>query len=303
MILLKPRLPFLILFAAALALAVPQVSEAMNHRGGMGGMGGKGGFGGGKKGRMGGMRDKGSEEGKMSNPLAPWASREAHEKSGLIETGLRPVYPKDAKCREVASHFASTTRYDGSSRVSFAYHGYHSGMDISSPIGTPLVALADGEIVHKFVGERLVGNQIFIRHTPEDTGLPVYVYSKYKHFDQLPDFETGDRVKMGQFLGPSGDTGTAGGHFPTGYPHLHLSIYTSASPEYKSLEKSILPENPQQVDPIVLYLKNTPAVVDSHAARALADSEKDVVIPYMTTDGKIVPEGSRLIWPFKCEPR
>jgi hypothetical protein len=50
-------------------------------------------------------------------------------------------------------------------------------------------------------------------------------------------------------------------------------------------------------------LTKTPLIVDSHSARDLPDAEKDVPIPYKTTDGRIVPAGTRLIWPFLCEPR
>ena len=73
----------------------------------------------------------------------------------------------------------------------------------------------------------------------------MWVYSKYKHFDKLPDMEIGQRVMMGQFLGPSGDSDTAGGNFPTGYPHLHMSIYTSKSPGYKTTEASVRPKDVQ----------------------------------------------------------
>ena len=31
--------------------------------------------------------------------------------------------------------------------------------------------------------------------------------------------------------------------------------------------------------------------------------EKPQPIPYKTTDGRVVPEGARLIWPFMCKPR
>ena len=278
----------LLLLAGALT-ALPQAANAQK------GMKGEGMEGGGMKGKM-----QAPVGGAMS-PMHPRASRQVQEKAGLVKTGLRPVYPRDAECLEVKSFFGDQTRYDGSFQVKWANHGYHGGFDISAPIGTPLVAIADGEVVHKYVGGRLVGKQIFLRHAPEDTGLAVWVYSKYKHFDELPKLNIGDRVKKGQILGPSGDSGTAGGHFPVGYPHLHMSIYTSASPDYKTKERAVIPKNVLQLDPAALY--KVPPVLDSHAAKALAEAEKDVPIPYKTTTGKVVPEGTRLIWPFMCKPR
>jgi len=265
-------------------------------------------MGSGKKRRGGGKRKKreklGLQSGDVNSPMHPAASRELQERTGLIKTGLKPVYPDDATCLEVKSFFGDQTRYDGSARAPFANHGYHGGFDVSADIGTPLVAIADGEVVHKYVGGRLVGIQIILRHTPDDTGLSVYVYTKYKHFDQMPDLELGDRVKMGQVLGPSGRTGTTGGHFgDAGYPHLHMSIYTSTSPDYKTKEKSVIPADVHQLDPVAIYLPAAPANVSSHAARDLPDAQKDVIVPYATADGTITPEGARLIWPFRCEPR
>ena len=296
------RWRLLLLLLAAFCLAAPEPVEARNHRSGMGGGGKFGGGGGKKKGMRGGDR-KTAAGSSLENPMDPRSSRAIQKRSGLIETGLRPVYPDAAECLEVKSHFASPTRFDGSTRVQWAFHGYHNGFDISVPIGTPLIAIADGEVVHKYTGGRLVGHQIFIRHAPEETGLPVWVYSKYKHFDKLPDLEVGAYVKKGQYLGPSGDSGTAGGHFQTGYPHLHMSIYTSTSPDYKTRKESIRLKDVQQVDPVALFLKKDPAITNNHLAHDLPDSEKDVPIAYQTTDGKVVPDGARIIWPIACKQK
>ncbi|NQV84022.1 MAG: M23 family metallopeptidase [Rhodospirillales bacterium] len=294
------RFYLFVLFLATFALAVPEIADARNHRGG----GGKGSFEK-KSGMMGGMKGKGQDSSQTDSsggdPLSRYAPVDVLKKGGLIEIGLRPVYPEGAECLPIESHFSSPTRFDGSPRVSDAFAGYHSGSDISAPIGTPVIAIADGEVIHKYVGGRLVGNQIYLRHTPEDTGLAVTLYSKYKHFNTLPDLEIGQRVKMGQFLGPSGDTGTAGGHFPSGYPHLHFSLYTSPSAEYSSKENSVYPKDVKHLDPVALYM--APPITDSHAALGLDDEKKDVPIAYMTTDGKVVPEGARIIWPFACAPK
>ena len=238
-----------------------------------------------------------------SESLHPRMPRHIQEKAGLFNTGVNPVYPTDAKCPEVKSFFGDQTRYDGSTRTPRFYQGYHEGFDISLPEGTPLVALADGEVVHKFSGPVLVGNQIYILHTPDDTGLSVYIYSKYKHFRDLPDLNVGDRVKMGQIVGLSGKTGTTGGHFGNeGYPHLHLSIYISESGEYKSEKIKVSPKGVHYFDPMALYLMKDAKVYDNHAVRDLPAGQKRPVIPYKRTDGGIVPAETRLIWPVMCKP-
>ena len=242
------------------------------------------------------------QRGGKNNPLASSAPREVQARTGLISTGLRPVYPETATCLEVHSFFADRTRYDGSDRSLTANNGYHGGIDISAKIGTRLIALADGEVIHKYTGGRLVGNQIYLRHAPEDTGLPVWIYSKYKHFDKMPEHEIGARVKMGDDLGPSGRTGTTGGHYGSyGYPHLHLSIYVSDTPEYRSRKSMVIPQNPRQLDPLALYLPRHHFVSDSHAIKALPDNIKDVQISYLTEKGQFVPQDTRVIWPFRCQ--
>ncbi len=251
----------------------------------------------GGKGKMGGD----VTDAQKNNPMHPSATREVQEKAGLFNTGVRAVYPKDATCLEVKSHFGDGTRYDGSTRVKWANHGYHGGSDISAPEGTPLVALADGEVVHKLSGGRLVGHQIMMRHTPDDTGLPVWIYSKYKHFREPPEVSVGDKVKMGDVVGLSGKTGTVGGHYgDAGYPHLHFSIFAAKTGEYKTLAKNILPRDVYYIDPIALYLLKDRNIFDNHAVRALSDDRKSVAIPYKLTNGNIVPANTKLIWPFMC---
>ena len=246
-------------------------------------------------------KNKKNKNGGKNNPLASSAPRDVQKRSGLIPTGLKPIYPEEARCLEIHSFFGDRTRYDGSLRRLDANHGYHGGIDISADIGTDLIALADGEVIHKYTGGRLVGNQIYLRHAPEDTGLSVWIYSKYKHFDELPGLEIGDRVRKGDVLGPSGRTGTTGGHYGVrGYPHLHLSIYVSDSPEYRSRRSMVIPKNPRQLDPLALFLPLEDRITDSHAAAALPDDLKKVRITYLAENGEVVPEDARIIWPFRC---
>ncbi len=242
-------------------------------------------------------------EAMRQNPMHPAAMLEVQERAGLFNTGVVPVYPRGASCLEVASTFGDKTRFDGNARRLDANHGFHGGSDISADEGTSVVALADGEVVHLFSGARLVGHQVFLRHSPEDTGLPVWIYSKYKHFRELLDLAVGERVTMGQVIGYSGKTGTQGGHYGRkGYPHLHLTILAADTGEYTSNEQSILPKDVRYIDPVALYKLSEWQTWNNHAVRDLPASEKSVPIPYKTTDGAVVPEGTRLMWPYLCEP-
>ncbi|MCW9003492.1 MAG: M23 family metallopeptidase, partial [Rhodospirillales bacterium] len=219
------RFGIFLAFMAALILSLPQPADAQmgsGKRGMMGGGGkGSGGYMGGKKGN--GTETPESSTGNGKIKKIP----EQLEQMGLFAVGLKAVLPSAAKCEGIASPFGSSTRYDGSYRNN-EHGGYHSGLDITLTIGTPLLAIADGEVIHGGEGGLLVGNFLWMRHAPEDTGLPFYAFVKYQHLDKPPSLQAGDKVKMGQAVGLSGLTGTQGGHYgATGYPHLHMTVYAS----------------------------------------------------------------------------
>jgi len=84
----------------------------------------------------------------------------------------------------------------------------HGGIDIAVPIGTPVVAPADGVV--EFAGPRgRGGNTVLIRHADgRVTG--------YAHLDSI-NVKAGDRVTQGTAFAASGNTGNSTG------PHLHFS--------------------------------------------------------------------------------
>ena len=88
---------------------------------------------------------------------------------------------------------------------------YHSGIDIARPVGTPVVAPADGVVVlvadHPFT---LEGNLLMIDH---GAGLG----SAFLHLSRI-DVAPGDHVRQGQPVGLVGRSGRATG------PHLHWSL-------------------------------------------------------------------------------
>lgn len=85
----------------------------------------------------------------------------------------------------------------------------HGGIDIGTPIGTHLYAIADGKVVMARMNGT-AGNEIRIDH---GNG----VESRYLHMNQFAVKE-GDLVTQGQMIGTSGNTGKSTG------PHLHFEF-------------------------------------------------------------------------------
>jgi murein DD-endopeptidase MepM/ murein hydrolase activator NlpD len=85
----------------------------------------------------------------------------------------------------------------------------HRGLDLRGVKGTPVYALADGEVV---LAEELFyeGNFVLVDHGNR-------IFSYYMHLDSL-DVKKGDRVKAGQLLARVGSTGVSTAS------HLHVSF-------------------------------------------------------------------------------
>lgn len=227
------------------------------------------------------------------------ARLEAMKARGFFPTGLAPVYPTTAKCPEIDSPFAARTRGDGSARATQFFHGFHGGIDISVPEGTPVLAVAAGTVVHKTPGHSIGGIGVVLQHAPADTGLGVWTYTEYKHLRELPALEIGRRVAAGEPIAVSGKTGTQGGHYgPSGHPHLHLSALWSGRADY-TVHAVLVPADGHWMDPIALF-RGPP--VDSPSIAALPAAGKRVPVPY-TAGGALNPAGTRTVWPLACAPR
>ncbi|MBI6547297.1 murein DD-endopeptidase MepM [Xenorhabdus lircayensis] len=91
----------------------------------------------------------------------------------------------------------------------------HKGVDFAMPIGTPVLAVGDGEvIVSKFDGA--AGNFIAIRHGRQYT-------TRYMHLRKLL-VKPGQKVKRGERIALSGSTGRSTG------PHLHFEFWDNQQP-------------------------------------------------------------------------
>ncbi|WP_104125964.1 M23 family metallopeptidase [Cryobacterium sp. Y57] len=92
---------------------------------------------------------------------------------------------------------------------------FHAGSDLAAPLGTPILAVADGVV--SFAGQRgTYGGLITIEHTVGGEQVTSY----YAHmYDQGMHVAVGDSVVAGQHIGDVGSVGKSTG------PHLHLEIH------------------------------------------------------------------------------
>ncbi len=89
-------------------------------------------------------------------------------------------------------------------------HKMHFGVDFKAPLGTPVMATSDGEIVKAEFREKY-GNMIVIRH--DDTFETLY--------SQLSEIQVkvGQTIKKGEQIGLVGSSGMSTG------PHLHYEVH------------------------------------------------------------------------------
>ena len=98
----------------------------------------------------------------------------------------------------------------------------HDAIDIAAPLGTPVLAAADGTIVKLFHSER---GGITIYQLSTDNKLIYY----YAHLDRYAEGLTeGHFAKQGESIAYVGDSGNAG----AGNYHLHFSIALISDPKH-----------------------------------------------------------------------
>lgn len=213
---------------------------------------------------------------------------------GLFPTGLEPRFPDGLDCHGIDEGWAISY---ASKRGREQYHG---GIDMPAPYGTPMLAAADGTVVAKTAEPRSYrGIELIVRHSPEETGLPFWTYTQYAHFDRMPDVNVGDRVRMGQNLGPTGNSGYQRPDAKRARrPAIHFAVWFSNDPGFAVDFNDIIPVEGKWMDPSALYRNRGP--YDSAALKALPDDEKDVDIPVVVEGGEIVPADTKLVWPYAC---
>jgi murein DD-endopeptidase MepM/ murein hydrolase activator NlpD len=98
----------------------------------------------------------------------------------------------------------------------------HDAIDIAAPLGTPVLAAADGTIIKLFHSER-GGTTIYQLSTDQK-----FIYY-YAHLDRYAEGLTeGHLARQGETIAYVGDSGNAG----AGNYHLHFSIASVSDPKH-----------------------------------------------------------------------
>lgn len=93
--------------------------------------------------------------------------------------------------------------------------GFHSGLDITNSLGTPIQATADGVVTHAGWMDQY-GNCVVIRHSDDLETL----YAHMSHLEVIP----GLHISRGHILGEMGQSGQATG------VHLHYEVRRNGRP-------------------------------------------------------------------------
>ena len=120
---------------------------------------------------------------------------ESGEKGKIAYKKLNFIWPVEGK---IADTFNETE------------NKWHQGIDIASPLGTPIRASNPGTVIYSSNTIKGYGNLIILRHSEE-------LITVYAH-NQVNLVEEGSWVERGQIIGKVGQTGRATG------PHLHFEV-------------------------------------------------------------------------------
>ncbi len=100
--------------------------------------------------------------------------------------------------------------------ISYQSCGFHTGIDVGGATGDPIVAVADGEVVHvgpmwlSGTGQGRGPYAIIIEHGPD-------LYSTYSH-NSAAHVDIGDCVEAGELIADIGSLGYSSG------PHIHFEM-------------------------------------------------------------------------------
>lgn len=212
---------------------------------------------------------------------------------GVIETHLFPEFLNGANCPEIDSEKWAIDYSHKRSREAL-----HKGIDIPQPKGTPVLAIADGIVIGRFLNDNnKKGIEVVLRHRPEQTGLPFWTYSQYTHLQEMSPLPIGTNVKLGDPVGSTSNTGKMGKRVRR--DALHFAVLYSASPDWSNDGAVITPRDGFFMDPNAFYRLQPP--YDTESVLRLPGDQKKIPTPYVRKDGSLEPADTKRIWPYACD--
>lgn len=138
------------------------------------------------------------------------ARAKSHDVDGWRQKFIWPTNYREVAGGRLSGFFGSQRYYRGTPG------GYHTGLDIAAPTGTPFVAPADGVVT--LATKIPFSREGYLLMMDHGMGLN----SAFVHCSAIL-VQEGERVKQGQVIGRIGRTGSATG------PHLHWSMKWNAA--------------------------------------------------------------------------
>lgn len=142
--------------------------------------------------------------------------KEEERKASEMATGSTGSYVGGKKIWPAVGQYRITSRYGYRNTGIPGATTNHKGLDIGCPIGTKIVSVLDGKVM--FTGyNKYRGYYIMVDHGGGVVTL--YQHCKANSFK----FKVGDKVKAGETIILSGNTGVGSG------PHLHFEVIINGS--------------------------------------------------------------------------
>lgn len=177
--------------------------------------------------RLGNQPDNSAAVDEQLNPqkefisVAPTSGENYNES---LETPEKEIIAPELPPLSSAEHYLPTA-FDGKYRwpakgILTSGYGWrwgrmHKGIDIAAPIGTPILAAAEGEVITAGWNSGGYGNLVKMRHPDGSITL-------YAHNHRIL-VRRGQKVRQGQQIAEMGTTGRSTG------PHLHFEIRTNSN--------------------------------------------------------------------------
>lgn len=144
--------------------------------------------------------------------------KEEEERRRAEEEAKRPAIP-------VKGNYRFTSPFGMRRHPVFKDMRQHNGVDLSAPVGTPILSTQSGTVVD--TGYRSgAGNYVVIKHDKDQ------YYSEYFHLNSI-NVSNGQSVGKSQQIGTMGSTGVSTGS------HLHFGISTGISSGYINPESYV----------------------------------------------------------------